>query len=40
MDEHFGGRQNREGILWGLLCFSTWHRLYQEGPAIAPYDPR
>lgn len=40
MNEHFEGRQNREGILWGLLCFSTWHRLYQEGPAIAPYDPR
>lgn len=40
MREHFEGRQNREGILWGLLCFSTWHRLYQEGPAIAPYAPR
>jgi asparagine synthase (glutamine-hydrolysing) len=28
--EHLTGRQNREGILWALLCFSTWHRLYVE----------
>ena len=39
LDEHFSRRQNREGILWALLCFSTWHRLYQEqsrAPAYAP----
>jgi len=29
-DDHFARRHNREGILWALLCFSTWHRLYQE----------
>lgn len=29
--EHREGRQNREGILWALLCFSVWHRLYCEG---------
>ena len=28
--EHLTARQNREGILWALLCFSTWHRLYVE----------
>jgi asparagine synthase (glutamine-hydrolysing) len=28
--EHLSARQNREGILWALLCFSTWHRLYVE----------
>ena len=28
--EHLTGRQNRERILWALLCFSTWHRLYME----------
>ena len=28
--EHRTGRQNREGILWALLCFSTWHRLFVE----------
>ena len=28
--EHLTGRQNRETILWALLCFSTWHRLYME----------
>lgn len=30
LTEHLTGRQNREGILWALLCFSTWHRLYAE----------
>ncbi|MGH7589964.1 MAG: asparagine synthase (glutamine-hydrolyzing) [Gemmatimonadales bacterium] len=30
MDDHLSGRQNREGILWALLCFSTWHRLMVE----------
>jgi asparagine synthase (glutamine-hydrolysing) len=30
LGEHLTGRQNREGILWALLCFSTWHRLYME----------
>ena len=28
--EHVSGRQNQERILWALLCFSTWHRLYVE----------
>lgn len=28
--EHLTGRQNREGILWALLCFSVWHRVYLE----------
>jgi asparagine synthase (glutamine-hydrolysing) len=28
--EHLTGRQNREGILWALLCFSVWHRLFAE----------
>jgi asparagine synthase (glutamine-hydrolysing) len=30
LGDHFAGRQNREGVLWALLCFSTWHRLYLE----------
>ena len=30
LDEHFGRRHNREGILWALLCFMTWHRLVVE----------
>jgi len=34
-DEHFARRQNREGLLWALLCFSTWHRLYVETPSPA-----
>jgi asparagine synthase (glutamine-hydrolysing) len=31
-DEHVSRKRNREGILWALLCFSTWHRLYAETP--------
>ncbi len=30
LDEHFARKHNWEGILWELLCFSTWHRLYLE----------
>jgi asparagine synthase (glutamine-hydrolysing) len=37
--DHFSRRHNREGILWALLCFSTWHRIYLEQPAVAPYQP-
>jgi asparagine synthase (glutamine-hydrolysing) len=37
MDDHFDLRHNREGILWELLCFSVWHRLYVEAPAATAY---
>jgi asparagine synthase (glutamine-hydrolysing) len=30
--EHMERRQNHEGVLWALLCFSTWHRAYVEEP--------
>jgi len=30
LQQHLTGRQNQERILWALLCFSTWHRLYVE----------
>jgi asparagine synthase (glutamine-hydrolysing) len=33
VQEHLDGRHNRERILWGLLSFSTWHRLYVENSA-------
>jgi len=39
LEEHFSRRQNREGILWALLCFSTWHRLYLEPSPASPYAP-
>jgi asparagine synthase (glutamine-hydrolysing) len=29
--EHQDGRQNHEGVLWGLLCFAAWHRHYLGG---------
>jgi asparagine synthase (glutamine-hydrolysing) len=28
--EHRERRQNHEGVLWALLCFTTWHRAYVE----------
>jgi asparagine synthase (glutamine-hydrolysing) len=31
--EHVEGRQNHEGVLWGLLCFMTWYGTYVEGRA-------
>ena len=37
LDDHFTGRHNREGILWALLCFSTWHRLYVDRTPASPY---
>jgi len=37
MHDHFARRHNREAILWALLCYSTWHRLYVETPAPARY---
>jgi asparagine synthase (glutamine-hydrolysing) len=30
LDEHEARRHNREGVLWALLSFSVWHRLYVE----------
>lgn len=36
--EHFDGRRNHEGVLWGLVCFSIWHRRYLEGSSLpVPY---
>jgi asparagine synthase (glutamine-hydrolysing) len=35
IDDHLSGRQNRESVLWALLCFSIWHRVYRETPASA-----
>ncbi len=40
LGEHFALRHNRETILWALLCFSTWHRMYVETPASLPYEAR
>ena len=35
--EHRERRQNHEGVLWALLCFTTWHRAYVE-ELPAPID--
>jgi asparagine synthase (glutamine-hydrolysing) len=37
LDDHLKHRHNREGILWELLCFSTWHRLVLEAPPAGSY---
>jgi asparagine synthase (glutamine-hydrolysing) len=39
LDEHFSGRHNRETALWGLLCFSVWHRVVAERAPARRYDP-
>ena len=39
LDEHFSGWHNRETVLWGMLCFSTWHRLYVEHASAPSYQP-
>ena len=33
--DHMSRRRDREGILWALLSFSTWHRVYVESPPPA-----
>ncbi len=38
LDEHFDRRHNRSGILWELLCFTTWHRLVVEGATTPAAD--
>jgi asparagine synthase (glutamine-hydrolysing) len=36
LDDHLLFRRDREGILWSLLTFSTWHRAYVEAPSLHP----
>jgi asparagine synthase (glutamine-hydrolysing) len=38
--EHMSGRHNREGVLWSLLSFSIWHRLYCEDVSSSAHRPR
>jgi asparagine synthase (glutamine-hydrolysing) len=40
LDDHVTRRHNRAGILWALLCFSIWHRVYLETPAVTLVDAR
>jgi asparagine synthase (glutamine-hydrolysing) len=34
--EHAERKQNHESVLWSLLCFMTWHRIYVETAVTAP----
>jgi asparagine synthase (glutamine-hydrolysing) len=36
-EEHMTRQRNREGILWALLSFSVWHRLYVEDSPAPRY---
>jgi asparagine synthase (glutamine-hydrolysing) len=36
-EEHMTRQRNREGILWALLSFSVWHRLYMEDSPAPRY---
>ncbi len=40
IDEHLSLKQNRAGILWALMCFSTWHRQLVESatPTVRALD--
>jgi asparagine synthase (glutamine-hydrolysing) len=40
LSEHFARRHNHQGVLWALLCFSVWHRLYVEQPTHGPTRSR
>jgi asparagine synthase (glutamine-hydrolysing) len=31
--DHMSRRQNREAVIWALLSFSIWHRIYREEAA-------
>ncbi|MBV8715465.1 MAG: asparagine synthase (glutamine-hydrolyzing) [Chloroflexi bacterium] len=33
MNEHFSGAQNRRLLIWSLLCFEWWCRIFLEGDA-------
>jgi asparagine synthase (glutamine-hydrolysing) len=36
--EHMERRHNHEGVLWGLLCFTTWHRAFVETRPVLTED--
>jgi len=37
LEDHFNHRHNREGILWALLCFTTWLRVQHTTASIPGY---
>jgi asparagine synthase (glutamine-hydrolysing) len=34
VDDHLSGRENRRLLVWSLLCFEQWLRLFVEGDAV------
>ena len=40
LEEHYSRQHNREGLLWAVVCFSTWLRLSAGGGAPGHrYEP-
>jgi asparagine synthase (glutamine-hydrolysing) len=37
--EHAEHKQNHEGLLWALLCFTTWHRTFVEQRPVPAHSP-
>jgi asparagine synthase (glutamine-hydrolysing) len=35
VDDHMKRRHNREAVLWALLSFSVWHRVFVEQNALS-----
>jgi asparagine synthase (glutamine-hydrolysing) len=35
LDEHLAGRVNHRLLIWSLLCFEWWNRLFMDGDAAA-----
>jgi asparagine synthase (glutamine-hydrolysing) len=40
LDEHESARKNHRLLIWSLLCFEWWNRLFVDGEAPAPDDAR
>ena len=38
LDEHFEGRVNHRLLIWSLLCFEWWNRLFIDGDPTARHD--
>jgi asparagine synthase (glutamine-hydrolysing) len=39
LDEHVSGRVNHRLLIWSLLCFAWWCRIFLDGQPPAPAEP-
>jgi asparagine synthase (glutamine-hydrolysing) len=40
LEEHFSGQQNRRLLIWSLLCFEWWCRIFLDGQHPSTLPPR